>query len=697
MSRQSGMGERFLSRTGAFIKAHPPLACFLASVLINILVELLSRRSLIGLLVYIGTRPHMFLFNTCIVFWSFSLILLVRRRLFLGACISVVWLVLGIVNCVLLSFRVTPFNGSDLRLTKDAMVIAGKYLTWWSVVLLIIGALGLAAGLIFLFRRLPKAEKKPVRLRGLAFAGFSLLALLGLSSLGMKMGALASQFGNLAEAYEDYGFFYCFCNSIINTGISKPEDYNPEAVEEIQKEDTVPEDHGWAPLIEEDSPAIVDEQGVEVTEQTPNIIFLQLESFSDPLKYLNIECSADPIPNYHRLMEEYSSGYLSVPSVGAGTANTEFEVITGMNLDFFGPGEYPYKTVLQEEVCESLCFDLKEIGYHAQAIHNNSGTFYDRYTVFSRLGFDTFTSIEYMYDYETNPVGWAKDSCLKAEIRKVLDSTTGADMVYAISVQGHGAYPEEAVIEDPAVQVTGLDSEGKTNAMEYYIQQIHEMDQFVGELVAALENRGEPTILVMYGDHLPSLGLEEEELENGDLFQTEYVIWDNLGLTRKERDVEAYQLGAYVLDMAGIQKGTMFRYHQAWLKEQEHTEEEQEKYLEKMKILEYDLLYGEQDAYEGEQPYEETELHMGVQPIEIDRIMQQGKGLYVIGWNFTSSSVLYVNGKEVETDFVSPNLLFTSDAKLKEGENQLTVGQVSEDNIVLSETDPYMLRIREGE
>ena len=116
-----------------------------------------------------------------------------------------------------------------------------------------------------------------------------------------------------------------------------------------------------------------------------------------------------------------------------------------------------------------------------------------------------------------------------------------------------------------------------------------------------------------------------------------------------------------------------------------------------MKILEYDLLYGEQDAYEGEQPYQETELHMGVQPIEIDRIMQQGKGLYVIGWNFTSSSVLYVNGKEVETDFVSPNLLFTSDAKLKEGENQLTVGQVSEDNIVLSETDPYMLRIREGE
>ena len=63
----------------------------------------------------------------------------------------------------------------------------------------------------------------------------------------------------------------------------------------------------------------------------------------DRLKYLHMECSEDPIPNFRKLMEQYSSGYLWVPSVGAGTANTEFEVITGMNLDFFGPGEYPYK------------------------------------------------------------------------------------------------------------------------------------------------------------------------------------------------------------------------------------------------------------------------------------------------------------------------------------------------------------------
>ena len=377
---------------------------------------------------------------------------------------------------------------------------------------------------------------------------FYLLALLGVFSVGVKTGVLSDQFGNLAQAYLDYGFPLCFSNSLINTGISKPEDYSEEVINEIKNQEILPEEHGWAPLVLEDRPQVVNPHGVAVTEKTPNIIFLQLESFSDPLKYLHMTCSEDPIPNFRKLSDRYSSGYLSVPSVGAGTANTEFEVITGMNLDFFGPGEYPYKTVLQKEVCESLCFDLKEIGYHAQAIHNNSGTFYDRYTVFSQLGFDTFTSLEYMSSYETTYMGWAKDKVLREQIGKVMNSTTGADFIYTISVQGHGSYPAEKVLDDPAIRVTGLPTEEETNAMEYYLQQIHEMDAFVGELITYLESRSEPTILVMYGDHLPSLNLTEENLENGDVFQTEYVIWDNMGLQRAVRDVEAYQLGAYVLD-----------------------------------------------------------------------------------------------------------------------------------------------------
>ena len=70
-----------------------------------------------------------------------------------------------------------------------------------------------------------------------------------------------------------------------------------------------------------------------------------------------------------RLSSEYSAGYISVPCFGAGTANTEFEVQTGINLDDFGPGEYPYKTVLQSAICESAAYDLKNLGYSTHALH----------------------------------------------------------------------------------------------------------------------------------------------------------------------------------------------------------------------------------------------------------------------------------------------------------------------------------------
>ena len=69
--------------------------------------------------------------------------------------------------------------------------------------------------------------------------------------------------------------------------------------------------------------------------------------------------------------------------------------------------------------------------------------------VFPNLGFDTFTSEEYMAkEDEKNPLGWVKDSVLTDEILKCLDFTEGPDYVYTISVQGHGAYPDEQILED---------------------------------------------------------------------------------------------------------------------------------------------------------------------------------------------------------------------------------------------------------
>ena len=101
----------------------------------------------------------------------------------------------------------------------------------------------------------------------------------------------------------------------------------------------------------------LDENVPDASETSPNIIFVQLESFFDPKLVKGVTFSSNPTPNLDRIMKEYSSGYLSVPCFGAGTANTEFEVQTGVNLDDFGPGEYPYRTVMQSKTCESAAYD----------------------------------------------------------------------------------------------------------------------------------------------------------------------------------------------------------------------------------------------------------------------------------------------------------------------------------------------------
>jgi phosphoglycerol transferase MdoB-like AlkP superfamily enzyme len=168
-----------------------------------------------------------------------------------------------------------------------------------------------------------------------------------------------------------------------------------------------------------------------------------LESFIDASYLLNLEYSADPTPYFRYLKENYPSGYLTVPTFGAGTANTEFEVITGMNIDYFGTGEYPYNTVLKEKTCESLANNLRAHGYYSTAIHNNTATFYDRNLVFANMGFDRFVSSDFMSDLEYTSVGWAKDNCMVKEIEKALTSTTETDLVSAISVQPHGKYPDK--------------------------------------------------------------------------------------------------------------------------------------------------------------------------------------------------------------------------------------------------------------
>ena len=113
------------------------------------------------------------------------------------------------------------------------------------------------------------------------------------------------------------------------------------------------------------------------------------------------------------------------------------------------------------------------------------------------------------------------------------------------------------MIDDPKITVTGGESDAVNNKWEYYCNQIYEMDQFVKQLTETLAEYDEDVVLVMYGDHLPTMGLKVKDVKNRYLFQTEYVIWDNMGLEKKDANVAAYQMAAEVMDRVGIHEGNI--------------------------------------------------------------------------------------------------------------------------------------------
>ena len=610
------------------------------ALLLNLIIETLGRyptSGIFGGLSFLVHSPLVFLYNALIIYTTLVLASLFKRRVFCFTIISIFWLTIGTINGVILTQRMTPFTVKDLSILDDGLTIATNYLSKAEIagaIVAVIAAIGL---LVLLFIKGPQKKGKVKRKRNLVAVVLVLVFTLLSSSFVIKAGIVKTFFGNLAYAYRDYGVVYCFVNTWLNTGISKPAGYSKEEILSIFDKKELGDDNAML-LTQKDE-----------DEEHPNILFLQLESFIDPMTIKSITLSQDPCPNFRKLMKTYSSGELTVPACGAGTANVEFEVLTGLSVKFFGPGEYPYKSVLKEKTAESLAYDLDSLGYTSHAIHNHRAAFYNRNSVFANIGFDTFTSVEYMKNVEKTPKNWAKDYVLTECITDALDSTTGRDMIYTVSVQGHGKYPTEQVIENPVIEVTSAPTEELKWKYEYYVNQIYEMDQFIKELTDTLAKREEPTVLVMYGDHIPALDMTEDDLESGNLYGTQYLIWNNIGLVKDDENLHSYQLAAHVMEMLDMQVGTIFTYQQ--------NHKNSETYLADLKALGYDMLYGKYYIYGGKNPFKPTNLKMGVNDITIDEIVKIGDKYYIKGKNFTQYSKVTLNGKELKTIYLGENVL----------------------------------------
>ena len=606
-------------------------------VILDIIIESLNRKSVFSAFSYMIDKPFLFVFNVLIIMLTLSLSMYFKREIFVLTLLSVVWLLFGVVNFVILHFRVTPFSAVDFTLISSAISVSGHYLTAFNVVMIFFAIAILVVSMICLFKRTPcfqkNATKKAYMLSTLVI--FTLAAgIIVMHRSSTSVQALAENYTNISEAYENYGFVYCFANSIIDTGIRKPEDYSGESMAQIK--------------------ASLKDNEKDEPEVKPDIVMIQLESFFDSCDVKKVSFSRDPLPNFHRLQKKYSNGQLTVPTVGAGTVNTEFEVLTGMSQHDFGVSEYPYKTVLKSRASESICNDLAQIGYTSHAVHNNTATFYGRNKVFSNLGFDTFTSVEYMNNITLNPNGWAKDDVMVDEILKTLeDDQKKPDFTFGITVQSHGKYNDVKPDSKDPVKVYNA-PDGKEASYQYYVNEINEVDRMIGDLVNALDKRKKPTVLVLYGDHLPSLDLSDEDLSDGSLYETQYIIWNNYGMKEKDQDLKAYELYPEVLDQLGIHEGVITRYHQ-------QADRSSDTYKENLKALEYDLLYGENYIYDGEAPFQATDLQMGTKPLKLADIYQKDGEYFVRGDNFTPYCKVYFDGKELESRWVDEHHLKLKD------------------------------------
>lgn len=653
--------EEYLRRI-AFLNKYSLLFHALLSCGIVFVVEILSRRDFLSACSFVGGHSGAFLFNAFIVFASLSLVYLFRRRAFFRIIISGFWIILGIINGCILSNRVTPFGFTDLKCINDLFAMNNtNYFTAEEATIVVIGLGLFALFCAVLFIKGPRYQGRIHKIVVLAsIVSVMFIGLPVTTSAAQNANVVASYFSNIAQGYENYGFIYGFSSSVVDRGMSKPDDYTEEHVAEITDK------------------AESSKQETTVTkDDAPNIICVLLESFCDPDEIKFLHYNDDPIPTFHKLEENYSTGYLTVPVVGAGTANSEFEVLTGMSMQYFGTGEYPYKTILKKTDCESTAADLASIGYGTHAVHNNGGNFYSRVNAFSMMGFDTFTSKELMNIQTYTPNGsWATDDILVDETIKTLDSTPNQpDFTYTITVGTHGDYPKEQVIENPKYTANGAFDEETKNQWTYYINQLNEVDTFMADLIDKVSKRDENTVIVFFGDHLPTMGLQDSDMRSGDIYKTKYVTWNNMGLEKQDADLYAYQLMASITNSVGIHEGTILNYHQTQMNSSD--------YLDGLENLQYDILYGDRYCYNGEDKYPATDIVMGIDPVTVDSATNSiGDSEVIIrGSNFTKWSKVFVNGSKVNTIFSGPNCLIISKDAISDGDT-LQVNQMGSNNTV---------------
>lgn len=549
------------ARYSALLTALPLLIVF--SLLIAFGVEWMQRDTFDSTMEWIAAKPSIFLLNTLVVFLVMTLAYSLAGSLLLGAGVSFLVIFLAsLISYFKLKLRGEPFYPWDIMLNKEGMNIA-PFVSQASSLAKLGGIVAIGLALIAASFRLPR-WKAPLPARG----ALAVLAVLMLHAMCMRT-PLAWQLYNKAgvqeivwnqkQNYSDNGTPLAFAMNVRNTVVPKPEGYGEPAIAELANSLKTVRLGG---------------AGTDSDVQ-PNVIFIMNEAFWDPTLLPNVKFSEDPLPTLHRLQQESVSGWLLSPQFGGGTSNVEYEVLTGNSMSFLPGGSVPYQQYIHKPT-PSLASYFEDKGYKSMGIHPYDGWFWSRDRVYKQLGFESFMSKEYFNNPEYKGA-FISDAEVSRTIINQVEQTDKPMFIYAVTMQNHGPYDDNRY-GDAEIKVEGDLTPEARRILENFTQGVRDADRSLQMLIDHFEQSDEPTIVVMYGDHLPMLGMDydvyiqggfvpastsEWTLEDAKkMYTTPLVMWANFELPKKQFPViSASFLGSNVMDLLGMQMPANFAYN----------------------------------------------------------------------------------------------------------------------------------------
>ena len=362
------------------------------------------------------------------------------------------------------------------------------------------------------------------------------------------------------SVFNELGFPYCFCHQFTTYPVDRPEGFSKS------------EAAGW------------ETGGQAGLGKDVSVILVMNEAFSDltDQPMFNRTEETDPLPNLHALQKDPHtlSGHIVVPGFAGGTANTEFDALTGMQTNALSVTATSAMRVVNRNL-DSLFRVFGADGYRTSFYHPGDAWFYNRENVYRWLGAEHEVFAKDMKNLEYKG-RWVTDDYMAGLIEEEFETAVSEGRPlfnYTTTIQNHMSYTADKYGEGydyPDVPLTVPVSEEVETLLKVYIEGVRDADDMLGRLADFFSQRQEPVILVFFGDHLPYLGDNQLGYEALGLtddpawdaltsFETPYVIWANDAAADAldwERAVEnldlpedgglsAAFLGAAVLELTG--------------------------------------------------------------------------------------------------------------------------------------------------